>query len=104
MNWDERIIATAVARDVLAKKCLVLVDNCQWTGHECDVLAVTQDLRIIDVEIKISRADLKIDARKDKWWHYQPWGRPRSERQPRLWPHRVWKHYYAMPSERDLYT
>lgn len=106
MKWSEGMIAAAIARQTLARRCVVLVDRCTWTGHECDVLGVTTDLRIIDVEIKISRADLKSDARKDKWWSRPPssswlqdgrWVRP--EGIARLHPPRVWKHYYAMPAE-----
>jgi hypothetical protein len=99
MIWSEHIIARAIALQTLARKCVVLVDNCNWTGHECDVLGVTTDLRIIDVEVKISRADLKADAKKDKWWHRQFWryGEPEPAHIPRAWPPKVWKHYYAMP-------
>ena len=110
--WSERMLARAVALQVLERKCLVLVDNCSWTGHECDVLAVTRDLRIIDVEIKISRADLKADAKKEKWWHrrnnwafssanaggFAKVGPPAPDTQLEL-PQRVWKHYYAFPKE-----
>lgn len=106
MIWSEYLIAGEIARQTLARKCVVLVDNCNWTGHECDVLAVTTDLRVIDVEVKISRADLKADAAKDKWWHRQ-WGRYNPATQaydkppdiPREWPPKVWKHYYALPAE-----
>lgn len=59
MKWSEQSIARAIALQTLARKCVVLIDNCSWTGYECDVLAVTTDLRVIDVEVKISRADLK---------------------------------------------
>jgi len=104
MKWDERVIATAIGRQVLNKQCLLLVDRCTWTGAECDVLAVTRNLRIIDVEIKISRADLKADAHKEKWWDrgmgsFQggKWVRP--DPVARLWPRSIWKHYYAMPEE-----
>jgi hypothetical protein len=112
------MIARAISLQTLARKCVVLVDNCNWTGHECDVLGVTTDLRIIDVEVKISRADLKVDAKKDKWWHrkYIGWspdvehrdasGRLLSVSRQRLtedtlrpWPPKVWKHYYAMPAD-----
>lgn len=111
MTWSERAIARAIALQTLARKCVVLVDNCNWTGYECDVLAVTTDLRIIDVEVKISRADLKADAKKDKWWRHlgyqeakalgidvRTWN-PWEHREPREWPHKVWKHYYAMPAD-----
>lgn len=109
--WTERLIATAIARQTLAKKCIVLVDNCNWTGYECDVLAVHESMRIIDVEVKISRADLKADAAKDKWWHRygsvysgqdHATGRSVYTTPPptaREWPPKVWKHYYAMPQE-----
>ncbi len=105
------MIAGEIARQTLAKKCVVLVDNCNWTGHECDVLGVTTDLRIIDVEVKISRADLRADARKDKWWRFLTYGEaqqrgidtrrwnPWEHREPRDWPVKVWKHYYALPAE-----
>lgn len=106
MSWSEGKIARAIALQTLSRKCVVLLDNCSWTGHECDVLAVTKDLRIIDVEVKISRADLKADAKKDKWWHrlsyaeaqqrgVDPWSRGDARQHPR----RVWKHYYAMPAD-----
>ncbi|EGK71925.1 hypothetical protein METUNv1_01703 [Methyloversatilis universalis FAM5] len=104
-QWSEHSIARAIALQTLARKCVVLVDNCGWTGHECDVLGVTTDLRIIDVEVKISRADLKADAKKDKWWHrqYGAWipGQRRQEvtTTARQHPPKVWKHYYAMPAD-----
>lgn len=98
MNWSEHTIARAIALQTLARKCVVLVDNCNWTGHECDVLAVTNDLRIIDVEVKISRADLKADARKDKWWRRLGWTAMHGADAPRQHPPKVWKHYYAMPA------
>jgi hypothetical protein len=104
-TWSEGMIARAISLQTLARKCVVLVDNCNWTGHECDVLAVTTDLRIIDVEVKISRSDLKADAGKEKWWHrqYGAWN-PAERRQEmfttaRLHPPKVWKHYYALPME-----
>lgn len=104
MKWSEHLIARAVSLQTFKRKCVVLVDNCNWTGHECDVLAVTNDLRIIDVEVKISRADLKADAKKDKWWerrffdHHWEAGPPAPDT-PRIHPPKVWKHYYAMPKE-----
>lgn len=101
MKWSEKNIAAALARQVFERKHLVLVPNCNWTGDECDLLVVTRDLRIIDVEVKISRADFKADAKKEKWW--EPWHgsfsvpHDKRIREPRPWPRKVWKHYYAMP-------
>lgn len=101
MKWTEFTIARAISRQTLARKCLVLVDNCNWTGHECDVLGVTMDLRIIDVEVKISRADLKADAKKDKWWHRVGYHWDDRAKPPVALEHpvKVWKHYYALPKE-----
>lgn len=103
--WNEGLIARAISLQTLARKCVVLVDNCNWTGHECDVLGVTTDLRIIDIEVKISRSDLKADAKKDKWWHRQNGAWVPAERRQELiskareHPQKVWKHYYALPKE-----
>jgi hypothetical protein len=98
VDWTAAVIARHVATQTLAKKCVVLVDCCNWTGYECDVLAVTQDLRIIDIEVKISRADFKADAAKDKWWHRMAW-REAGPPHHRQWPPKVWKHYVAMPAD-----
>jgi hypothetical protein len=98
MDWSEGVIARHISTQTLAKKCVVLVDRCNWTGYECDVLAVTTDLRVIDVEVKISRSDFKADAGKDKWWHRMTWCEV-GPRQARRWPPKVWKHYVAMPQE-----
>lgn len=100
-TWSEGKIARAIALQTLAKKCVVLVDRCNWTGHECDVLGVTTDLRLIDVEVKISRADFKADAKKDKWWHRTGgwWRGEQPDPTRRPWPPKVWKHYVAMPAE-----
>ncbi|CUJ46700.1 Uncharacterised protein [Achromobacter sp. 2789STDY5608633] len=123
MTWSENSIARALVRQTFNRKYLVVVPNCNWTGHECDLLAVTENLRIIDVEIKISRADLKADAKKEKWWHREHLGywptvselrhnprmnelrlereyrRARYKSTPKDWPRKVWKHYYALPKE-----
>ena len=123
MTWSENAIARALARQTFNRKCLVVVPNCTWTGHECDLLVVAENLCIIDVEIKISRADLKADAKKEKWWHrehighwpsvtelqHSAWSndlrveriyrRARYKSTPKDWPRKVWKHYYALPKE-----
>jgi hypothetical protein len=101
--WNEGNIAAALARNTFDGH-LCCLPNCTWTGDEVDLLVVSRDLRVIDVEIKISRADLKADMRKDKWWHHCEYAtrvtvgppRPRLRRE---WPRKVWKHYYAMPAE-----
>ncbi|MDH2239117.1 hypothetical protein N5K27_22670 [Pigmentiphaga sp. GD03639] len=112
------MIARAIAQQTFNRKYLVMVPNCNWTGYECDLLAVTENLRLIDVEIKISRADLRADAKKDKWWRRRSVGLPHvvedtnesgrvirrrhvyaEHFEIREWPAKVWKHYYAMPRE-----
>lgn len=103
-SWTEGEIARHIGRQTLKRRCVLLVDRCCWTGHECDVLGVTTDLRIIDVEIKISRGDLRADAKKDKWWWRASWQDPIASRE---FPPKVWKHYYAMPAAiwtDDLYA
>lgn len=103
------MISRALAVQVFNKKYLVVVPNCTWTGDEIDILAVTPDLRIIDIEVKISRADFKADARKDKWVKPIPYdqyylrqqcermGKPMPPREHLEYPRRVWKHYYCLP-------
>lgn len=100
--WSENLIAAALA-DHFERKFLVMVPKCGWTGHECDILAVTQNLRVIDIEVKISRADLKADADKAKWfhrWNYRIDGPQHEDAKlrKRLWPKKVWKHYYCLPA------
>jgi hypothetical protein len=87
----------------LFKSDLVVLDRCTWPGSECDLLAVTPRLQVIDCEIKISRADLKVDRHKSKWfmepdflWRGEH-GPPMPKHLPREWPQKVWKHYYALP-------
>lgn len=99
MAWTEGTIGASLARQTF-KGGLVVVPNCTWTGHECDLLVVTERLMLVDVEVKISRADLKADAGKDKWWKRTAMWRPNEVRPPpvhRDWPPKVWKHYYALP-------
>lgn len=95
--WSERMIARAICHQLLNRKCLVMIENTTWTGYEADVLAVTMDLRLIDIEVKISRADLKADYYKDKWWQRLGWFAEGPD-QLRGFPPKVWKHYYAMPA------
>lgn len=102
MKWSERTIGRAVSRQLFANSSVVMVPNCSWTGYECDILVVEKNLRIIDIEVKISRADLKADLKKDKWWRrsgamYWHHEGPPAPDLIRPWPKQVWKHYYAMP-------
>ncbi|MFB3910459.1 MAG: hypothetical protein ACE15D_18875 [Candidatus Eisenbacteria bacterium] len=115
-EWSEASIASILQRDLFAR-AHVVVDNCNWTGHECDLLVVTTNMQIIDVEIKISRSDMRADAKKEKWWDRRFLGYgpeevcevnghvrwitrpPIHENTARQWPPKVWKHYYAMPRE-----
>jgi hypothetical protein len=92
--WSEAGISKALVYG-LFQRAVLCVPNCRWTGHECDLLIIHKSLRIIDVEIKIDRADLKVDAFKDKWLHgqYSSGVRPRRD-----WPMRVWRHYYVVPA------
>lgn len=95
-------IASAITHQ-LFKRAVTFCPETYWTGFESDLLFVTKDLRLIDVEIKISRADLKRDAGKEKWWHR---GIPQRVDgklvTPAAWsrthPHKVWKQYYAVPA------
>src|ERR1700675_625240 len=99
MKFTETDIAAYLARHVFLQKCLVVVPNCKWPGSECDLLVITANLRVIDVEIKISRSDLKADREKDKWFEYEKysgiWPPPRHRID---YPSRVWKHYYCLPA------
>jgi hypothetical protein len=99
--WNERRIGRELQRGIFNREVCV-VDNCNFTGFECDLLIVEPKLRLIDVEIKTSRADLKADFHKDKWIEFgglHQFGRSREMLPRKLWPRRVWKHYYAVPEE-----
>lgn len=110
MQWSERTIGRAIFEQAFTRKHVVLLPNTYYTGYEADVLLVRADLRLVDIEIKVSRSDFKADQHKDKWWKYGPheptgesnkYGYPvtRSTKTRREWPIRVWKHYYALPRE-----
>jgi hypothetical protein len=97
MMWSEAIIAHSLVH-FLFRRAVCCVPNCTWTGHEADLLVVTRNLLAIDMEIKVSRADLKADAFKGKWEHTTGWGANRVTVR-RDWPLRTWKHYYVMPRD-----
>lgn len=98
MKWTESAVAHALVHQVFDRQYLAVVPRCNWTGNECDLLVVTDNLRLIDVEIKCSRDDLKADAKKSKWWYHLGW-RAKGPQRRRLWPAKVWKHYYALPAD-----
>ena len=102
MAWTEPSIGAWLCRYTFQRK-LLIVPNCYWTGDECDLLAVEPGLRLIDIEIKISRSDLRADRDKDKWWDRGfgsfrdgKWEAPPAS--AKQWPRRIWKHYYCMPA------
>lgn len=98
MKWTAREIGRQLYIQAFSRRHLIVVPNCLWPGAECDILVVRNDLRLMDVEIKISRQDLKADAGKDKWIDISgyTWDGTRTET-PRSHPRKIWKHYYAMP-------
>lgn len=98
MNWTEKTIAAELALNHFACRHLVVVPNCNWAGYEADLLVVTKALKLLDFEIKISRADFKADAKKHKWVD-RVGGFLDERTEPRLHPRNIWKHYYVMPEE-----
>ena len=107
-RWSEKLIGSALSK-MFEGKFMMAIPTCGWTGHECDLLAVTRDMRIVDIEIKISRSDFKADHGKEKWYYtpmeasritgisWQDYYLGKAERVRRPWPRKVWKHYYCMP-------
>lgn len=118
MEWTEKSIAAELALNHFKMRHLVTVPNCNWAGYEADLLVVTKALKVLDFEIKISRADFKADAKKGKWFDRIETGRRipvstfnkntgrtmsymsrETVNVPRLHPRNIWKHYYVMPEE-----
>lgn len=97
MKWTAREIARALAYQVFNRRHLIVLPNTYWPGSETDLLLVRCDLRLMDVEIKISRSDLKADGGKDKWFDQPLTWRDERPKSPRSHPRRIWKHYYCMP-------
>jgi hypothetical protein len=103
--WSANYITALIGRQFFRSSSAIIVPTCNFTGYECDVLVVDKSLRIVDVEIKISRADFRADAKKEKWWHRMASHYcPETKRMipqpsaPRQWPPGVWKHYFVMPA------
>lgn len=86
----DKIGATKVAEAVVANLFPIprhlCVANVSWSllSYEADLLCMTQSGYLIEVEVKISLADLKRDAGKRKW-------------ESRDFRERVSRFYYAMP-------
>lgn len=105
MKWTAREICRQLYIQAFRGKHLIICPNTYWPGSETDLLIVRNDLRLMEVEIKISRSDLKADKHKDKWFDQWTWrsGQPwlphelRPAPTPRTHPRRIWKHYYCMP-------
>lgn len=97
-NGRSKWTATEVGRTLALntfRECLT-VPNTSWSGYECDLLVVTRSGKLIDVEIKLSKDDLKADLKKEKWQSYTG---PFHDRRPCRWPVKVWKHFVAVPAE-----
>jgi len=102
MKWTAREICRQLYIQAFNGKHLVICPNTYWPGSETDLLIVRCDLRLMEVEVKISRADLKADKHKDKWFDRPlswPWNTERPTGTPRTHPRRIWKHYYCMPEK-----
>ncbi|MEM1191514.1 MAG: hypothetical protein AAGI72_23485 [Pseudomonadota bacterium] len=106
VEWTEGRIGSLLNTHLFRRDYLVVVPNCHFASYEADLLAVSKNLRLVDVEIKISRSDLKADAKKGKWqggdrWEFcdQEKRHVRAGTWSTDWPPRIWKHYYAMPAE-----
>ena len=107
MKWTEQNIGYALSTKFLNNQHLITIPNCLFTGYECDLLCVTNQLRIIDFEIKISKSDFYADAKKGKWWEctflqnnlVDGKIEKAQEFKHREHPQKVWKHYYVMPKD-----
>lgn len=91
MNKSERDIQIALARFFDSRANLV-VPNVSWglMPHECDVVVLTQAGYCIEVEIKISKADLKADLKKEHG--HNPRGYDGAN---------IHKLFFAMPDKMD---
>jgi hypothetical protein len=100
LKWTEARVARTIIHSKLFGRQLVIVPNTNWAGHESDLLAVDpRNLKLVEIEIKVSLADLRADADKEKWWTHSDIFATRDARvAPREHLERIWKHYYAVPN------
>lgn len=96
-GWNEAKIAHHLYHDVFDRKHAIVIPNSYFTGFETDLLVVRNDLRLMDIEIKSSRSDLKNDRHKDKWRGWKTYTMSPEDWPHVDWPNRIWKHYYCVP-------
>lgn len=84
-KYSEETIAKYINLKLYKDVNIVMLNNTYWSGFESDMLVVTKDLKLIEIEIKISKQDFKADKAKKKWKY---WNRSK-----------IWKHYFCMPYE-----
>lgn len=100
-QWTADRVAHACLHQFMDRSA-VIIPNCYFTGYEADLLVVdSRSLKLIDIEIKVDRSDLKADISKDKWnisrWVSENGVSTRKEFRREFAP-KVWKHYFAMPA------
>lgn len=80
-------VEEAVARMFGIRKHFAIVPNVSWglLSHECDLLVVRKSGYAIEVEIKVSRSDLKKDEQK-RHGHIE-------------WQNRIKELYFAVPDK-----
>lgn len=98
MKWTEQKIAKLISRDFYQDKHIMFIPNCHWAGYEADVLCLNKNMKLIEFEIKTSRADFKADKKKSKWieWYFCKTAKKTLTR-PASHPRNIWKHYYLIP-------
>ena len=104
MRKSERTIAQKIVNGFLNHRYLTVVPDCNFTGYESDLLAVTKQKRLIDFEIKQSVQDFKNERKKDKWRRLIPktvkWGENiELEYEKKDFPDGIYMHYFVMPNE-----
>lgn len=90
-------ICAALARKTFAG-ALCVVDRCTRLRQRMRSPSRHHEPAGDRLEVKVSRADLKADRKKDKWFDFGRWNAATRSwpKTPRDWPENVWKHYYAI--------
>jgi hypothetical protein len=79
-----------------------VVPNVSWgwgLGYEADLICVNPGGHAVEVEIKVSRSDLRADAKKNKWAAWRPGNTEGAVFRRGTLDHRIWKFYYAVPQQ-----